>query len=135
MHNAGNEVRPDNRWNWVYTAGVDRKEETEALLDKVSKELQENKDRRDKVSQLLGELGSKMKEYGMEEPAMNILLRGMKSYCTVTHIRYAEIVKAIFKKDVLPQTQSGPLDKWVGPGAALIKPEQTQPARKCGGRQ
>ena len=103
--------RPAGRWAWLENSEVKYSEELEEFLDQASTQLDEQKESRGHVVDILIKIGNKLKELGVCEAAVVTVMKGMKSYHNVTHLRCADMAKTIFKQE---DSKTSPVDKVVG---------------------
>ena len=81
----------------------------EEHFDQASSQLNENKDHRGHVVNILFKLGEGLKNESADELTVVNVLKGMKDYHNVSHLRIVDYVKTVFKKEEVKQSAFGKL--------------------------
>ena len=86
-------------WDWVRALGLDLSVALTSALDAGSEELAKATDNRDQVITILRKLGSTRAHQGAEEQQIHVVLKGMKMYHNICHIRVANIATAVLRPE------------------------------------
>ena len=103
--------RPNNRWDWVHAMGVGVTEAIIMALDRATQEMQVAPGNKSRVTGVLMELGMAMSGAGSTQEQIYAVLKGMKQYHGVNHLKTTGLAKAA----CAPHTKARPLADFFSP--------------------